>query len=185
MSPKGSPEPSSKEVSPRHSAEERQSFEDLKQAMEEEHKKQLDAVKREIEEMQRQLEEARERYQQAEEGLEEKKKELSDDQQKFLQQQIDEQNKRFDLEILWKNTKAFLEFFIDKYPVLLEYFPENDEIHHQVARVYTVFCPSLTRLLISVTFAQTGKLPQKCNRYGPFSLLLIFTGTPANLILKT
>lgn len=76
--------------------------------MEEELLKQLDAVRRTIEETQRQLEEERERCQQATEGLEEKKRELSDDQQKFLQQQIDEQNKRFDVEILWKNTEASL-----------------------------------------------------------------------------
>ena len=76
--------------------------------MEEELKKQLDAVKRKIEETQRQLEEEKERYQQATEGLEEKKRELSVDQQKFLQQQIDEQNKRFDVENLWKNTEASL-----------------------------------------------------------------------------
>lgn len=110
MSPEGSPTPSSKEGSPRHSVEERQSFEDLKQAMEEELKKQLDAVKRKIEETQRQLEEEKERYQQATEGLEEKKRELSDDQQKFLQQQIDEQNKRFDVEILWKTQKPLFSF---------------------------------------------------------------------------
>lgn len=151
--------------------------------MEEELKKQLDAVKRKIEETQRQLEEERERYQQATEGLEEKKRELSDDQQKFLQQQIDEQNKRFDVEILWKNTEASLEFFINKYPVLLEHSKENDEIQQQVARVYTFLGLPLTRLLISVTFAQTSKLHQKCNLYGPFSLLVIFTATPANLMI--
>ena len=98
MSPEGSPTPSSKEGSPRHSVEERQSIDDLKQAMEEKLK------------TQRQLEEERERYQQATEGLEEKKRELSDEQQKFLQQQIDEQNKRFDVETLWKTHKPLWSF---------------------------------------------------------------------------
>lgn len=63
--------------------------------MEKEHRKQLDEVSGKIEELQRQLEEERERHERAAGELKEKRRELDDDQQKFLQQQIDEQNKRF------------------------------------------------------------------------------------------
>lgn len=53
-------------------------------------------MKRKIEDVQRQLEEEREQHQRAVEELKEKRRELDDDQQKFLQQQIDEQNNRFE-----------------------------------------------------------------------------------------
>ena len=44
--------------------------------------------------LQRKLVEERERHEKAADELKEKRRELDDEQQKFLQQQIDEQNKR-------------------------------------------------------------------------------------------
>ena len=51
-------------------------------------------MERKIEDLQRKLEEERGRHEKAADELKEKRRELDDEQQKFLQKQIDEQNKR-------------------------------------------------------------------------------------------
>ena len=54
-------------------------------------------MERKIEDLQKKLAEERERHERAADELKEKRRELDDEQQKFLQQQIDEQNKRLDI----------------------------------------------------------------------------------------
>ena len=51
-------------------------------------------MERKIEDLQKQLERERERHEMTAGELSAKRRELDDEQQKFLQQQIDEQNKR-------------------------------------------------------------------------------------------
>jgi len=58
-------------------------------------------VEKKIEDLQRKLEEERERHEKAANELKEKRRELDDEQQKFLQQQIDEQNNRLGLLYNW------------------------------------------------------------------------------------
>lgn len=93
-SAEGSPPPSSKEATPRRSSGDRKPFEELKQELEEEHKRQLAEVERKMEDLQKQLERERERREKAAEELNEKRRELDDEQRKLLQQQIDDQNNR-------------------------------------------------------------------------------------------
>jgi len=58
-------------------------------------------VEKKIEDLQTKLEEERERHEKAANELKEKRRELDDEQQKFLQQQIDEQNNRLGLLYNW------------------------------------------------------------------------------------
>lgn len=58
-------------------------------------------MEKKIEDLQRKLEEERERHEKAANELKEKRRELDDEQQKFLQQQIDEQNNRLGLLYNW------------------------------------------------------------------------------------
>jgi len=58
-------------------------------------------VEKKIEDLQRKLEEERERHEKAANELKENRRELDDEQQKFLQQQIDEQNNRLGLLYNW------------------------------------------------------------------------------------
>lgn len=58
-------------------------------------------MEKKIEDLQRKLEEERERHEKAANELKENRRELDDEQQKFLQQQIDEQNNRLGLLYNW------------------------------------------------------------------------------------
>ena len=58
-------------------------------------------MERKIEDLQLKLEEERDRHEKAADELKEKRRELDDEQQRFLQQQIDEQNKRLGLFHNW------------------------------------------------------------------------------------